>query len=225
MNEQWKDAEKYLEQIKIAANSNNDPVTIRGYFDQLKCIGIGTDAAVFQFVNLPDYAFKIYAAGKEYKIEQEAKIYHMIGESQFFSTCFGQSKHFLVLKYEKGITLYDCILRGIKIPEQVIQDVDCARDHARNCGLNPRDIHLKNILLQNGRAKIIDVSEYLATGNDYRWEHLKKAYVNYYHLIEGKSVPHFFVETIRKWYYHQNVTQENIDDFIQTISKLIKFWQ
>ena len=61
-----------------------------------------------------------------------------------------------------------------------------AREYVRQKGLNPRDIHLKNIFLQNGRAKIIDVSEYVQPGNDLRWEYLKKAYDQYYHLIEGK---------------------------------------
>ena len=40
---------------------------------------------------------------------------------------------------------------------------------------------------KNGRAKIIDVSEYVQPGNDLRWEHLKKAYDQYYHLIEGET--------------------------------------
>ena len=60
------------------------------------------------------------------------------------------------------MTLFDCVLQGIHIPEQVINDVEDAREYVRNKGLNPRDIHLKNILLQNGRAKILDVSEYIS---------------------------------------------------------------
>src|SRR5690606_26217314 len=47
----------------------------------------------------------------------------------------------LVLSYEEGKTLFDCILEGIHIPEQVIQDVEEAREYARSKGLNPRDIH------------------------------------------------------------------------------------
>ncbi|KAB8129335.1 serine/threonine protein kinase [Gracilibacillus oryzae] len=225
MSEKWQEAERYINNINVIASSNNDPVTIHGNTDHVKCIGIGTDAAVFQLVKLPKYAFKIYAKNKTHKIEQEAEIYQLIGDSQYFTNCFGYTDQWLVLQYEEGITLYDCLLRGIKIPEQVIKDVDSAREYARSRGLNPRDIHLKNILLQDGRAKIFDVSEYLEEGNDYRWEHLKKAYYGYYYLIEGKSVPHFLVETVRKWYNQQKVNQENIDEFIKSTSKLIKFWQ
>ncbi|WP_162927771.1 hypothetical protein [Bacillus sp. Y1] len=57
--------------------------------------------------------------------------------------------------------------------------------------MNPRDIHLKNILLQNGRAKVINVSEYMNKGNDHRWEDLKKAHDEFYPLIAGKAVPSF----------------------------------
>ena len=71
--------------------------------------------------------------------------------------------NYLVLSFEEGITLYDCLLQGIPIPKQAIKDVDDAREYVRQKGLNPRDIHLKNVFLQNGRAKIIDVSEYVTT--------------------------------------------------------------
>lgn len=95
-----------------------------------------------------------------------------------------------------------------------------AREYVRKKGLNPRDIHLKNILLQNGRAKIIDVSEYTLQGNDYRWEHLKKGYEQYYHLIDGNSVPFWLVETIRKW-YNQRGKNTSYEEFTKNILKFL----
>ncbi|WP_440272963.1 serine/threonine protein kinase [Ferdinandcohnia sp. SAFN-114] len=217
----WEIAFDSLSKITVLSNPNNEPVTIIGDADDLNCIGVGTDAAVFQSINAPEYAFKKYAKNKVAKVKAEVNVYQILGESRFFSKCFASEDHYLVLSYEEGITLYDCILQGIHIPKQVVEDVEDARDYVRNKGLNPRDIHLKNILLQNGRAKIIDVSEYIQPGNDFRWEHLKKGYEEYYHMIDGKAVPFWVVDTVRKWYNQQNTYFPSIDDFMKIVQKLL----
>ena len=221
MNEDWIFADKYLSKISISSNPNNEPVSIHGTSDYLRCIGIGTDAAVFQSVDNPAYVFKMYADDKIDKVQIESDVYDVLGDSPYFSTCFGYKDNYLVLNFEEGITLYDCLLQGIPIPKQVIEDVDYARDYVRQKGLNPRDIHLKNVFLQNGRAKIIDVSEYIIEGNDRRWEHLKKAYDQYYHLIKGKPVPLLLVETIRKRYNHLSNHSANFEEFLDNLKEKI----
>ncbi|WP_431811006.1 serine/threonine protein kinase [Lysinibacillus sp. FW12] len=220
MENDWNKAIGSLSQINVFSNPNNEPVTISGEADDLRCIGVGTDAAVFQYLSAPGYAFKLYAKDKVHKVKVEANVYLILGDSPFFSTYFASSDEYLVLSYEKGKTLFDCILQGIHIPEQVVNEVEAAREYVRMKGLNPRDIHLKNILLQNGRIKIIDVSEYTQPGNDCRWEHLKKGYEQYYHLIDGNSVPFWLVETIRKWY---NLRGKNTsyEEFTKNILKLL----
>lgn len=221
MESDWIKAIDSLSKIKVYSNPNNEPVTINGDADDIKCIGIGTDAAVFQSLYAPAYAFKLYAKDKIDKVKVEANVYQILGDSPFFPTCFASYDEYLVLSYEKGKTLFDCILQGIHIPEQVVNDVEVAREYVRNKGLNPRDIHLKNIILQNGRAKIIDVSEYTMPGNDFRWEHLKKGYEQYYHLIDGNSVPFWLVETIRKWYNNRVGNSSSYEEFTKTILKLL----
>jgi hypothetical protein len=220
MTTHWETAIHSLSHIKVTSNPNNEPVTIKGGHDRLRCIGVGTDAAVFQHLDVPQYAFKLYAEEKAPKIKIEEKVYSMIGDSPFFSTCYAAYDTLLVLSYEEGITLFDCILQGIHIPPQVVSDVEEAREYVREKGLNPRDIHLKNILMQDGRAKIIDVSEYVLPGNDFRWEHLKRGYEEYYHLIEGKAVPFWLVETVRKWYNQWN---SSYDEFMKIILKFTSF--
>lgn len=218
-----KDFEKVMEtlsKINVLSNPNNEPVTIIGEAENLKCVGIGTDAAVFWSEHTPAYAFKLYAKDKSAKVMVEESVYRKLGNSPFFSTCFGSNDNCLVLSYEEGKTLFECILEGIHIPEQAINDVEEAREYARSKGLNPRDIHLKNILLQNGRAKIIDVSEYTMSGNDCRWEHLKKGYEQYYHLIDGKSVPIGVVETVRKWYNRRGEKSLSFEEITTPILKL-----
>ncbi|WP_088105452.1 serine/threonine protein kinase [Halalkalibacter urbisdiaboli] len=223
MNNDWVLAAKSLSNISVTSNRNNEPVSISGSPDDLRCIGVGTDAAVFQSVAIPSYAFKVYASAKLDKVQIEEKVYHKLGESPYFSKCFASTENYLVLSYEEGLTLYDCLLQGVQIPEQVILDVEDARTYAINKGLNPRDIHLKNIILQNDRAKILDVSEYTKPGNDFRWEHLRKAYFEYYHLIDGKSVPSWLLETVRKWYNQRNNQFSTFDEFMKNVLKLIKF--
>ena len=225
MEMEWEIATQSLARITVSSNPDNNPVTIHGRSEELTCIGVGTDAAVFQSIHVPEYAFKLFAEDKLSKIHVEKKVYEELGESEYFPTCFATNANYLILSYEGGITLFDCLLQGIHIPQQIIENVEKAREYARAKNLNPRDIHLKNILLQNGRAKVIDVSEYSQPGNDFRWEHLKKAYEEYYHLIDGKSVPYWLVETIRKWYNQWNKQSASFDDFMKHIMKLKMFWK
>jgi hypothetical protein len=226
MKEDWIYADKDLSRISISSNPNNEPVSIHGSSDVLNCIGIGTDAAVFQYIDQPAYAYKMYADDKVEKIQIEREVYETLDDSPYFSTCYGSKDHYLVLSFEEGTTLYDCLLRGIPIPQQVMKDVDDAREYVRQKGLNPRDIHLKNVLLQNGRAKIIDVSEYVKPGNDFRWEHLKKAYDQYYPLIEGKPIPLKLIEMIRKRYHQRNNNSTTIEDFMNNTCKFFtSFWK
>ncbi|WP_066372350.1 serine/threonine protein kinase [Neobacillus fumarioli] len=218
----WDMAIDSLSNITVLSNPDNEPVTIVGGSDDLKCIGIGTDAAVFQSLYAPDYVFKLYAKDKAYKIKAEENVYHLLGNSPFFPHCYASYDQFLVLSYEKGKTLFDCLLQGIHIPEQVVQDVEEAREFIRQKGLNPRDFHLKNILLQNGRAKILDVSEYKKPGNDFRWEHLKIAYEDYYHIIDGKPVPFWLLETIRRWYNQRSKYFSSYEEFLKMVLKFVR---
>lgn len=223
MEQLWQAASAPLANITVISHPDNEPVTIHGTAEDLHCIGVGTDAAVFQSFSEPGYAFKVYAEGKQDKLEAEAEVYKRLGPSPFFSQCYGVTDRLLVLKYEEGPTLFDCLLQGIPIPEQVIDDVEAARAFVREQGMNPRDIHLKNILLQDGRAKLLDVSEYIKPGNDFRWEHLKKAHGEYYGLIKGTPMPFWLLDTIRKWYHHWNNYSPSIDEFMQIVSKQLNF--
>ncbi|MYL35629.1 serine/threonine protein kinase [Pontibacillus yanchengensis] len=222
MKNKWESAFSSLSQITVSSNDNNEPVTIQSVPEDIKCIGIGTDAAVFQSVDEPLYAYKLYARDKVSKLKVEEEIYKRLGNSNFFSWCYDSYDNLLVLQYEEGLTLFDCLLQGIHIPKQVVNDVEEAREYVREKGLNPRDIHLKNILLQNGRAKIIDVSEYVQPGDDFRWNHLKRAYEEYYHLVDEKCVPFWVVETVRKW-YNQSKKTTSFEEFMKVVLKLTTF--
>ena len=223
MSKEWQVAAQALAKIEIKANPFNEPVSIKGIVNDLSCIGVGTDAAVFRYNYAPNFAFKVYADDRLAKIEIEKKVYQQLGESPFFPQLYDVGVRYLVLNFEQGTTLYDCLLQGIHIPQQVVQDVEDARRYISKRGLNPRDIHLKNILLQNGRAKIIDVSEYIKPGNDFRWEHLKRGYEEYYHLIDGKPLPFWLLETIRKWYYQTASQPFAFEELMKKAPKFLLF--
>ncbi|SEA86517.1 hypothetical protein SAMN05421743_109160 [Thalassobacillus cyri] len=225
MSKDWHAAASALSNIKVSSSPGNNPVAIQGNSQHLKCIGVGTDAAVFRHKEVPSVAFKLYAGDKLYKKDIEQQVYEKLSGIPNLSKLYDTGNRYLVLRYEPGPTLYDCLLQGIHIPLQAIQDVEETRNCIKKYGLNPRDIHLKNILLQNGRAKILDVSEYINPGNDYRWEHLKKGYDAYYHYIDGKPVPFWLLDTIQKWYNHSTKDVDTIDEFMKKISKLTLFWK
>ncbi|SDH24448.1 hypothetical protein SAMN05192534_10318 [Alteribacillus persepolensis] len=223
MEYEWKQAAKTLDSITVTSQENNEPVIVEGQTDDLRCVGVGTDAAVFQSIQAPAYAFKLFARDKQLKIKTEAEVYQSLGPSSYFPDFYGAEERCLVLSYEDGTTFYDCLLQGIPIPEQAVKDIEHARCYVKQRGLNPRDIHLRNMLLQHGRGKLIDVSEYALPGNDYRFEHLKQAYDEYYPLIKGRPVPFWLAEVVRKWYNQRSDHFSSYDEFLQKVKKLFLF--
>lgn len=208
-----------LRRLKITSTKNNELVTIGEYTQNLSCIGVGTDAAVFQLRIEPSIAFKVYAEDKINTLEAEFQVYQMLGKSEWFPVLYGRGINYLVISYEEGMTLYDCLRTGTHIPKQVLIDVEEARNDCLRKGLNPRDIHLKNVLLQNGRAKLLDLSEYMKPGNDRRWDYLKQGYEEYYELIDGKRIPFWVIESVRRLYNQSAGQSFNFQEFT---SKLVK---
>ncbi|WP_088007012.1 serine/threonine protein kinase [Indiicoccus explosivorum] len=223
MTQRWEKAAAALQNTVVTPMPNNEPVVISEIPEGIRCIGIGTDAAVFQSVHAPEIALKVYAEEKKDKAQTEKEVYDRLGSSGYFPKCYGTEGRILALSMESGITLFDCLLQGVHVPRQAIQDVEDARNYVRSKGLNPRDIHLKNILLQEGRAKILDVSEYVLPGNDYRWEHLKRAYDEYYPLLDGRPMPFWLLETIRKWYNQWNRYHNSFEEFMKHVYRHTAF--
>jgi hypothetical protein len=153
----------------------------------------------------------------EWKCEVEYSIYQQLKDCKTYATCYEKGSRFLKLSYEKGPTLYQCLEQGVVINPEVIEEVESAREFARKQGLNPRDIHLGNVIFQDGHAKIIDVSEYRKSGNDYRWEHLVEGYYKFYSFIEGRKIPTFLLETVKKLYKQE----EELERFFTKLKDLL----
>ncbi|MFK2826240.1 serine/threonine protein kinase [Bacillus sp. B190/17] len=202
----WKDAIPLLDALEVKAGKGNVPVKIGPVPSGLQCIGIGTDAAVFVHFASIRYAFKVYAEGREQKRDKEIQAYEKLNGSPYYPVFYGSGGRFIVISFEEGMNLYDCLITGTYIPPEAIEQVDKAVDEARRAGLNPRDIHLKNIILQDGSIKLIDVSEYVKPGNDERWTYLKEGYKLYYPLIASKKIPPKFLDFVKEQYEKQKHT-------------------
>ncbi len=130
-------------------------------------------------------------------------MYRRLGSHPTFSRCFHVSADFLVLQRLHGCTLYDCLRRGIRIPEQVIDDVDAALGYAMGRGLHGHDMHGRNVMLRQGRGLIVDISDFLNPEPCRAWRDLRWAYrTNYQPVIAplGLRAPAPVLDGLRRGY-------------------------
>ena len=203
-SKQWKDRvyHELLPQLIIRSDSTHDPVEILHVPEGWTVMGQGNYAAVLHPIDDPLWVVKVYAEGRP-GLEDEAAVYRKLGSHPAFPECYEVGETFLILKRLDGLNLYNCLLQGIPIPSQVIRDVDQAVSYARARGLNPRDIHGKNILMHQGRGYVVDVSDFLLEGPDRVWEHFKWAYHWIYRpFFRGRAsaISRSSLERLRKVY-------------------------
>lgn len=216
-----KEYEGLVRQVEVCSPNPRDPVDVRQHPANWRCVGLGNSAAVFQPKDRPDLAIKVYADRHVHVGAEEAGIYQQLGESPYFPRFYGRGPNFLLIEYKPGRNVYDCLLQGVHIPEQVILDVEEAITYAESRGLTPSDIHVKNVLVHEGRGYLVDVSDYRNQERCQRWDALKKAYYEYYVDLyrPGLTVPSWLLETIRKW-YKSNEGEGNLAVFADRIKRM-----
>jgi len=168
-------SQELLTQIQIKSNSTHNPVVVEQLPTPWQLLGAGNYAAVFSHPDYPQQVVKVYAPGLA-GFEEETEVYRRLGTHPAFSECLYAGANFSILKRLHGTTLYDGVQQGLSIPEQVIQDIDLALDYARTQGLNPFDVHGRNVMMSEGRGFVVDVSDFLHPGTCPKWRHLKQAY-------------------------------------------------
>jgi hypothetical protein len=157
---------------------------------------------VFCHPDFPDQVVKIYAPGRP-GWEEEVQVYRRLGSHPAFSQLLHAEDQFLVLKRLNGITLYNSMHLGVPIPKQVIKDIDAALVYARQRGLFPHDVHGRNVMMQDGRGLVVDVSDFLHRETCSAWEDLKKAYYWLYRPLLCPlrlRVPYFMLDLVRLIY-------------------------
>lgn len=186
--------------IRIESVDPLNPIVVRQVPPPWVLLGAGNYAAVVRHPDFEEWVVKVYAPGRP-GIEEEAEVYRRLGSHPAYSECLHVGDRYLVLKRLRGFTFYNCLLRGIHIPKQAIRDIDSALDYARERGLHPHDVHGKNVMLDHGRGKVVDVSDFLKEDPCTMWDDVKTAYNRFYFPVFHKlPIPEHLLNMIRKSY-------------------------
>ncbi len=180
--------QELLSNIQLVVENIFDPIKVINRSNSWKTIGTGNYAAVFCHDSKPDWVVKVYGRNQD-EIKKEIAVYKTIGEHEAFSTLYAYGDNYLVLKRLYGITLFNAVVKGIPIPESVIKDIDEALKYARSKGLNPFDVHGKNVVMKDGRGYVVDISDFYKEGYCSKWLDLKKAYKKVYKPFLYRSHP------------------------------------
>jgi hypothetical protein len=194
--------QQLIPELQVKSIHPHDPVIVGNIPYPWELLGTGNYAAVLYHQDYPDYVVKIYAPNRP-GFEEEVEVYHRLGSHPAYSECFFAKDGILILKRLYGVTLYDCIHRGLRIPKQVIQDIDKALNYARDRSLYPHDIHGRNVMMSQGRGLVVDISDFLHQEKCSKWNNLKRAYYCFYRPILSPlklPIPYFLLNGVRKLY-------------------------
>ncbi|ALC92462.1 serine/threonine protein kinase [Bacillus sp. FJAT-18017] len=151
-------------------------IAILNQDENLTFVGAGRSACVFR-VGKTDKVLKVYYPSFVHIANEEAEIYRLLEGLEYFPKLYETGTNYIVIDYIAGVTLFECLIKGIHIKEEKITGIDYALSQARQRGLNPSDIHLKNIFITfSGKIKIIDVARFRQTKQCKQWEDLKMAH-------------------------------------------------
>ncbi|MGD6817444.1 serine/threonine protein kinase [Metabacillus sp. 84] len=194
--------EELAAKVTVKSIDPFDPVHVKNIPEGWSLLGRGNYAAVFEHKELPGKIVKLYADNRG-GADKERRVYQQLGSHPFYSEMYSSGDRYLVLRKLEGLTLYEALRKGKFIPRQVIEDVDSAISFARSKGLNPTDIHGKNVMMKGGRGYVIDVSDFLEEFSCPRWKDFKKAYFRLYLPLtryKKLKIPRWMLERIRKGY-------------------------
>jgi predicted Ser/Thr protein kinase len=201
-----------LPQIQLTTLSPFNPILVINGSNSWKTIGSGNYAGVFAHDSNPEWVVKVYGRNPE-ELKKEIDVYKRLGYHESYSSLYAYGENYLVLKRLEGITLFDAVVKGKPIPETVIEDIEAGLAYARLVGLNPYDVHGKNVVMYKGRGYIVDVSDFYKQGFCRKWHDLKKAYYKIYRPFIYKHhppIPFFIVEGVRKGYrLYRNIIKGN----------------
>ena len=177
------------------------------YDDSLKLIGTGRSAFVFR-INNSSMAIKVFFPDYTYIAKEEADIYIALHDISYFPTVYDSGINYIVMDFIEGRTLFECVNQGIPITAEHIKEIDAALLLASNRGLNPSDIHLRNIFITStNEIKLIDVARFRQTKDCTQWSDLKSAYVLYYKKrYFPKKIPAPIMNTVAFFYKKQLIS-------------------
>lgn len=148
--------------------------------DSLTLIGTGRSAFVFR-IHASNKVIKVFFPAFSHLAKEEAEIYKKLQGISYYPSVYEVGLNYIVMEYIEGLTLFECMARGTVITSAHLKEIDYALALASNQGLNPSDIHLRNIFITpNGTIRIIDVARFRQTKDCSQWGNLKRAYNQFY---------------------------------------------
>ncbi|MDZ5712863.1 protein kinase family protein [Jeotgalibacillus haloalkalitolerans] len=168
----------------------NDDDSVLKAASECLLIGVGRSAAVFKIKD-QDKVMKVFFPDHEKTAEEEAEIYHLLAGSEFYPSVYDSGENYLVIDYVEGKTFFQCLSEGIVIEKKHIDEVDEALGVARNRGLKPSDVHLRNIMLKpDGHIMMIDLARFRQEKvYERQWEDLKRVWKYYHKSYFPKKMP------------------------------------
>ncbi|WP_456277747.1 protein kinase family protein [Bacillus sp. AK128] len=190
----------------IVFSEENGITKLCKYDSSLALIGEGRSAVVFR-IHHTNFALKVFFPSLIHIAKEEAEIYQKLQLSSYFPRLHGAGNNYIVIDYIEGTTLFDCLRLGVKVRPEHIKEIDDALRQAREFGLNPSDIHLKNIMVTNqGEIKLIDVARFRQVKNCSQWDDIKLAYFKFYQRsFFPKKIPLSFLNMISKVYKNEKI--------------------
>ncbi|PIC83553.1 serine/threonine protein kinase [Sporosarcina sp. P1] len=182
----------------IVVNQKN---RLMDFHPSLQLIGTGRSAFVFR-IQSSNKAIKVFFPNFVYIAKEEAEIYLVLKDIHYFPRIYEAGTNYLVMDYVEGDTLFDCLTNGRLITDAHIKEIDYALSLASDAGLNPSDIHLRNILITpDDQIRLIDVARYRQQKDCRQWSDLKKAHRQFYqkHFF-WKKVPSSFLNGVAYLY-------------------------
>jgi len=126
-------------------------------------------------------AIKVFFPNFTYIAKEEAEIYKSLQDINYFPSIYETGLNYIVMDYIDGYTLFDCMTHGKAITSNHIKEIDYALSLASDVGLNPSDIHLRNIFITStDEIKLIDVARFRQMKDCRQWSNLKKAHRQFY---------------------------------------------
>ena len=160
------------------------------YDESLTLIGTGRSAFAF-LIKSSNKVIQIFFPNFTHIAQEETEIYKTLQDVSYFPKIYDNGDNYIVIDYIDGFTLFECLQKGNAITTWHINEIDKALSLALSRGLNPSDIHLRNIMITTkNEIKLIDVARFKQAKECNQWHDLKLAYRHFYSKkIFPKKVP------------------------------------
>ncbi|MGM9925007.1 MAG: protein kinase family protein [Bacillus sp. (in: firmicutes)] len=171
--------DRYANSVEFKKHSRWS-IKVESCHEDLEHIGTGRSACVFKIKNT-NQVIKVFPRHFKHIAREEADIYKKLTHIRYFPQIHANGANYIVMDFIEGYTLFECLNKGILIKEEQVRKIDEVLHLARKTGLNPSDIHLRNIFVTtDDKIKLIDVARFKQKKDCTMWNDLKMAYFRFY---------------------------------------------